>query len=219
MNTYKNYLRQIAEGDAMERIVFFSDAVFAIAMTLLIVELHVPVVPNSELGAALLELVPGYLTFILSFVVVGLVWLSHHRKFRVIVRYNQTLLRMNLLVLLFVASLPLPTAILAEYGDNTLAVYVYATTICLIGFLLSLMWLYAWHNNLVDPSITVDVFRYVLVQSFPIPGIFLLSIPLAALAGPTVAEISWALALPVSFILTRIYGARTDRATPERTAA
>lgn len=89
MDTYHRYLRLVAEGDAMDRLVFFSDAVFAIAMTLLIVELHVPEVAGADLGPALLALVPGYLTFMLSFVVVGMVWMSHHRKFRVIVRYDQ----------------------------------------------------------------------------------------------------------------------------------
>lgn len=215
MNTHRNYVRQIAEGSSLERVVFFSDAVFAIAMTLLIVELHVPTVPGDELGPALLELVPGYFTFILSFAVIGLVWLSHHRKFRVIVRYTPALLRLNLLVLLFVASLPLPTAILGEYGDTTLAVYVYAATICAIGLLMSAIWIYAWHAGLVDPQVSVGVFRYVLVQSFVIPGIFLLSIPLAALAGPFVAEVSWVLAVPISFIITRIYSVRSNRQTSE----
>lgn len=193
----------------MDRLVFFSDAVFAIAMTLLIVELHVPKVDGADLGPALVELLPGYLTFILSFVVVGLVWMSHHRKFRVIVRQDQNLVRLNLLLLLFVASIPLPTGILGEYGDTTLAVLVYAATICLVGFLLAAIWIYAWHRKLVDSALTIDVYRYVLVQSFPIPGIFLLSIPLAVVAGPFAAEISWVLAIPASFLITLVYRARS----------
>jgi len=218
MNTYQRYLRLMAEGDAIDRLVFFSDAVFAIAMTLLIVELHVPEVSGSDLGPALLELVPGYLTFMLSFVVVGVVWMAHHRKFRAIVRYDQNLMRLNILLLLFVASIPLPTGILGEYGDTTLAVVVYAATICVVGFLLTGIWIYAWHRKLADPALTADLYRYVLVHSFPIPGIFLLSIPLAVVAGPTVAEVSWALALPASFLITRIYRARSGDRHIERTA-
>lgn len=209
MTTYQRYLRLLAEGDAMDRLVFFSDAVFAIAMTLLIVELHVPEVEGADLGPALVALVPGYLTFILSFVVVGLVWMSHHRKFRAIVRQDQNLVRLNLLLLLFVASIPLPTGILGDYGDTTLAVVVYAATICLVGFVLTGIWIYAWHRQLADSALTVDVYRYVLVQSFPIPGIFLLSIPLALVAGPFVAEISWVLAVPASILITLVYRARS----------
>ncbi|MBX3196166.1 MAG: DUF1211 domain-containing protein [Microbacteriaceae bacterium] len=218
MKTYRTYLAMLASGESMDRLVFFSDAVFAIAMTLLIVELRVPEVDVADLGPALAELVPGYLTFMLSFLVVGIVWMSHHRKFRAIVRHDQNLVRLNLLLLLFVASIPLPTGILGAYGDSALSVYIYAATICLVGCLLSAIWIYAWHKKLIDPALPVGVFRYVLVQSFPIPGIFLLSIPLALVAGPTVAEISWILALPVSFVITRIYRTRSEQNPTERTA-
>jgi len=217
MKTYRTYLALLAEGGAMERVVFFSDAVFAIAMTLLIVELRVPEVSGSDLGPALADLVPGYLTFMLSFIVVGLVWMSHHRKFRAIIRYDQNLMRLNLLLLLFVASLPLPTGILGAYGDNALSVYIYAATVVLVGFLLTAIWVYAWHRRLVDPVLTADVYRLVLVMSLPIPGIFLLSIPVAIVAGPTVAELTWVLAAPASFIITRIYRAKAEEPLAGRT--
>jgi uncharacterized membrane protein len=213
MTTYQNYLRLVAEGPAMERVVFFSDAVFAIAMTLLVVELRVPDVSSTELAPALGELAPEYLSFVLSFAVVGAIWMSHHRKFRAIVGYTQTLLRLNLVVLLAVASLPFSTAVLGRYGDVRVSVIIYASTICLIGLLLSTMWLYAWHRGLVDVAVSIDVFRYVLVQSFPIPGIFLLSIPAAVLVGPVAAEITWAAAIPVSALITRIYRERSRRAS------
>jgi uncharacterized membrane protein len=212
MSMYSRYLSTIAGGGETERLVFFSDAVFAIAMTLLVVVLHAPEVSKEELSAALAELGPQYLSFVLSFVVIGAVWMSHHRKFRAIVGYTQALVRLNLLMLLIVASLPFSTAVLGRYGDERLSVYIYAASICLIGFALSAMWLYSWHTGLIDPAIGIDVFRYVLVQSFPIPGIFLLSIPVAALAGANVAELTWAAAIPASVVITRIYRARSVRA-------
>ncbi len=216
MSLNRSYLNLIAEGDAMDRIVFFSDAVFAIAMTLLVIELHVPEVAKGDLAAALRELVPGYLAFMLSFAVIGMVWMSHHRKMRVIVRYNQNLVRLNLLLLLFVASIPLPTGILAAYGADNLSVYVNAVTICAVGFTMSGIWMYAWHQGLVDPRITVELFRYVLIKSLPIPGIFLLSFLVAMLLGPTIAEFSWALALPASVIVTKAYGSREHPDQEER---
>ena len=209
VTTYQRYLHSIAQGSAIERLVFFSDAVFAIAMTLLVVELHVPTVAATDRGPALAELAPEYLSFVLSFAVVGAVWMSHHRKFRAITKYTQTLLRINLLMLLIVASVPFSTAVLGRYGDVPLSVFIYASSICLIGLLLTGMWIYAWHSNLIARQVSVDVFRYVLVQSFPIPGIFLLSIPVAALAGATAAELTWAAAVPLSLIITRIYRARS----------
>ncbi len=56
----------------------------------------------------------------------------------------------------------------------------YLATIAVIGFLMSAMWVYAWHRWLVDQKVTVDLYRFVLVQSFPIPGIFLLSLPVTS---------------------------------------
>lgn len=209
VTTYQRYLLSIAEGSAIERLVFFSDAVFAIAMTLLVVELHVPTVAADDLGPALAELAPEYLSFVLSFAVIGAVWMSHHRKFRAIIKYTQPLLRINLVMLLVVASVPFSTAVLGRYGDVPLSVYIYASSICLIGLLLTAMWMYAWHAKLIDQHVSVDVFRYVLVQSFPIPGIFLLSIPVAAFAGATAAEFTWAAAVPISYIITRVYRARS----------
>lgn len=219
MRTYTRYLRSIAEGDSIERMAFFSDAVFAIAMTLLIIEIHAPEVPAAQLPGALAELLPGYLTFALSFVVVGLVWLSHHRKVSAVARYDQNLLRLNLLMLMFVASIPLPTAILGRYGDTVAAVVLYSATVAATGFTLSAVWIYAWHRGLTRQEIDVDVFRYVLVQSFPVPGIFLLSIPVALTAGPTAAEITWILALPTAFTLTLIHRLRDTAPAHEPWAA
>lgn len=217
MSAYSRYTATIARGASSERLVLFSDAVFAIAMTLLVIELHAPDVPVDELGRALGELVRPYLTFALSFAVIGLVWLSHHRKFRVIGRTDPVLLRLNLLMLFFVASLPLPTAILGGHGDAVVAVLVYAATICAVGFALSGMWLYAWHARLVDSSVDVAVFRYVLLQSFPIPGIFLLSIPIAVTWGADAAEVAWIAAVPAGWIIAALYR-RASRLTAQESA-
>lgn len=212
MSITESYRRSIAEGSSPERANAFSDAVFAIAMTLLVLEIHVPEADGGDLAASLAALVPSYLTFVLSFVVVGAIWMSHHRKFRAIERLDQPMLRLNLLMLLVVASLPLPTAILGRFGDDALSVYIYAASIGAIGFLMSAMWIYAWHRGFVTAAVDVGVFRYVLVQSFPIPGMFLLSIPIAALWGATAAELTWALTLPLSFVITRLYrDRRTER--------
>ncbi len=213
MTTLDRYRARIAHGDSLERVTFFSDAVFAIAMTLLVIELHLPEVPEAGFDAALAALLPEYLTFVLSFAVVGMIWLSHHRKFTAIVRYDQPLLRLNLLMLLFVASLPLPTAILGAHGDQVGAVVVYALTVAATGFSLTGIWLYAWHRGLIAAEVDEAVFRLVLVQSFPIPGFFLLSIPVAVLAGPTAAQLSWLLAIPAAALIPRVYRARAEVST------
>jgi uncharacterized membrane protein len=206
------YVRLIAEGSELDRTIAFSDAVFAIAMTILVLELHIPDVPAAQLPSELQRLVPAYLTFVLSFMVVGVIWLSHHRKFGVMARFNQTLLRLNLLMLLMVASLALPTAVLGRYGDQPIAVVLYAAFVSAIGLLMSAMWGYAWRRHLIEQSVDRGVFRFVLIQSLIIPVTFLLSIPIAVTAGANPAEYSWLLA----FLL--LLGLRSLTRTGRRSA-
>jgi len=106
------------EEVGLERLIFFSDAVFSIAMTLLALELRLPhdiaYLVNEELTRALLGLWKQYLAFMTSFVVIGAFWLAHHRKFRYIRRYDRGLLSLNLLLLMSVAFIPFPTAVLSD---------------------------------------------------------------------------------------------------------
>lgn len=207
MTTYATYRRIIAKGSSPERAAAFSDAVFAIAMTLLAVDLRVPEVPAGDLVPTLSAMLSQYLTFVLSFVVAGAVWMAHHRKFAALAAVDQTLLRLNLVMLLFVASLPLPTAILGRFGDTVVSAVVYTLTIAAIGFTLVGTWIYAWHRHLVRSDVTVGVFRYVLVQSFPIPGTFLLSVPVALTLGAHVAELLWIAAVPLALLIAASYRA------------
>jgi uncharacterized membrane protein len=206
MTTRERYFRLVAQGPELERPAFFSDAVFAIALTLLVIEIHIPDVAAAGLPGALLELVPEYLTFALSFLVIGAVWLSHHRKFRMLAAHDQTLLRLNLVLLLFVATLPLPTALLGRHGDTTIAVCVYAATIAFIGFAMAVVWTYAWRRRLTASAVTRDLYAYMLGQTLLIPGVFVVSIPVALLFGPLAGQLAWLVAFPLYMLTGRIYG-------------
>jgi TMEM175 potassium channel family protein len=109
-----------------ERTVFFSDAVFAIAITLLALELRVPEIPTDpasgqELAAKLLELWPGFVSFVLSFWLVGSYWIAHHRHFRYLRGYDRRVLVVNLLFLMWVVLVPFSTSLLGEYGHLQIA--------------------------------------------------------------------------------------------------
>src|SRR3954463_12583090 len=99
----------------VDRVVAFSDGVFAIAITLLVLSIDVPNVPDDRLNDALRDLLPFVYTYALSFVIVGLYWLAHHRLFRSLERVDRTLLWINLLVLGVVALIPFPTEVLGRY--------------------------------------------------------------------------------------------------------
>jgi uncharacterized membrane protein len=126
------------------RLEAFSDGVFAIAMTLLALELRVPHgTPGSELGNALLELWPSYAAFLTSFVTIGIIWLNHHRLFALVERVDSRLLLCNTLLLLVVTALAFPTSLVAEYlghDGEKLAAIVYAGMFLLLSLAFNLLW-------------------------------------------------------------------------------
>ncbi|WP_251039428.1 TMEM175 family protein [Arthrobacter sp. ISL-72] len=107
-------------GTPLERMVFFSDAVFAIALTLLALDLKLPEgIAAAQLDGALIGAVPELFAYALSFVIIAKTWLSHHSDFALIRRFNSTLAWLNLALLFFIAMLPAPTSVLSEYGDDS----------------------------------------------------------------------------------------------------
>src|ERR1700710_2043054 len=110
------------------RLEAFSDGVFAIVITLLILEIKVPKHAEGDLGHALAKQWPQYVAYLLSFLIVGIIWLNHHATFNLLARTDHGLQVLNLMLLLPVSVLPWPTAVLAEYtrdgtaGDRRVAV-------------------------------------------------------------------------------------------------
>ena len=139
------------------RLEAFSDGVFAIAITLLILEIKVP--PLADLGHGLLQLWPSYLAYSISFVVIGAIWLNHHAMFEWIDRVDHQLMLLNTLQLMFIAFLPFPTAVLAEALharlEQTVATAFYGGTLTIIGVLVTVMWHYAAsRRELLNESIS-----------------------------------------------------------------
>ena len=103
---------------ALERMIFFSDAVFAIAITLLVIELHAPQLPRDSSDVAQLQLLahltPNFVGFAISFAVIGMFWMGHHRAFSLAARYNQRILGWNLSLLCLIAFMPFVTAYLSS---------------------------------------------------------------------------------------------------------
>jgi TMEM175 potassium channel family protein len=131
---------------AFDRLVFFSDAVFAIAITLLALELRLPegiVAGDDALWRAILGLWPRYLSFLVSFLVIGLFWIGHHRMFRLINRFDDALLWINLLFLMCIVVIPYPTSVLGEHPGTRPAVILYAGILATTGLLQTGIWLYA----------------------------------------------------------------------------
>jgi TMEM175 potassium channel family protein len=189
-----------------DRVLFFSDAVFAIAITLLVVDIRVPDITGVvNASRALHDARYKILGFAISFVVIGLFWMGHHRLFRYITALDRRLIFLNLLFLGTIAFLPYPTALLFVSSTSQVAATVfYAACVAGAGLMELTVWLYATHaKGLVPDSISPTARRYELAQLLPTPVVFGLSIPVAFIA-PGVAPFTWILLVPIGRILPRI---------------
>ena len=151
MNT--KHLRQSNDDRGTRRIEAFSDGVIAVAITLLILDIHVPDVQTGLLQA-LLNQWPSYLGYVTSFLVIIIFWANHHNMFRHIHQVDYPLLLINALFLMCIAFIPFVTALLTKYITNPTeqhtAAIVYGATLLLNGILFNTIWWYAvWKRRLV----------------------------------------------------------------------
>jgi len=200
-----NAVKDEQEHLGLERLIFFSDAVFAIAITLLALEIRLPVGQeirtDGELLAALTGIWPRYLSYGVSFLVIGMYWMAHHRMFRTVARYDRHLLFLNLLLLLCIAFVPFPTAILGEYTGSAATIF-YALTIVVTGLISALLWWYASGSDrhlLVAPLVAAEL-RTSRLRTLAPPAVFLLSVGIA-FWNDDAAKLSWIALAPL--LLTR----------------
>jgi uncharacterized membrane protein len=139
------------------RLEAFSDGVFAIAITLLVLDIGVSATAGQDLGAAIRGLWPSYLAYVASFSTIGAAWLGHNAITEYLDRADPAFVRLNLLLLLIVSFLPFPTRLVAEYihADNAerVAVTFYGIVLVLATTMLLVLWRYAVRAKLVRPDL------------------------------------------------------------------
>jgi uncharacterized membrane protein len=129
------------EPSGTSRLEAFSDGVFAIAATLLVLEFSVS--ERHDLGSQLVHLWPAYLAYVTSFVTIGIIWMNHHFCVETMGRVDRTLMFLNLLLLLTVSFLPFPTRLVAEHLHEKPAAIAYGATFLLMAAIYNLWWRYA----------------------------------------------------------------------------
>jgi uncharacterized membrane protein len=199
-------------GRALDRVVNFSDAVFAIAITLLVLNFRVPHLTGGDINRRLLDALghdTGLLAgFVISFFVIARYWMSHHRLSILLRRVDTTFIVLNLGFLAFIVFIPFPTEILGTYGDTTTAVVFYAVTLVLTGLLSWATWEYALRTGLDDGKATAETRREAGLRSALLVVVFATSIPVA-FVDPNAAQVVWVL-----LVAQRWFGRRFRRVAP-----
>ncbi|OOG44280.1 hypothetical protein B0E52_07755 [Rhodanobacter sp. C06] len=192
----------------LERLKAFSDAVFAIAITLLVIEVHVPrldTLDDAAYLAALAHLIPSFMGFMLSFLTIGALWIAHHRLFGVLDGYEPRLMWPNMLLLMVVAFMPFATALMSSNPLARVPEVFYSATLLAAGLLQLLLFQLALRPGRVRagvPPEEVNALRWraltlptaaiaALLAAPHMPGnnnFFLLTIPLLARVFPAIGR-------------------------------
>ena len=180
-------------GDHWEtgRMEAFSDGVFAIAITLLILEISVPESAFEDLWSGIAHEWPSYLAYVTSFLTIGGIWAAHHGIFRRLAYANQRLMLLNLLLLMAVSFLPFPTKLMAEAihdeGAARTAVIFYGGTLLVISLLLSALWgSVTLDRHVLKPEVSDNEVKAIALVTAPSIGFYAAMIALAVVA-PRVA--------------------------------
>jgi uncharacterized membrane protein len=186
------------------RIEAFSDGVFAIIITLLVLEIHVPQVQGQDISGALehslLAMAPKFLSYILSFVIVCIWWVAHHHLFHILKRSDRGLLWLNSLFLLWLAFIPFPTALMGDFPGTRLAVMGYGTVTTLAGVSFCLLRYYAFYGGkLVDERIDRELLKLAMLRSIMNPVLHAIAVLLALV--DTRLSITLYIFLPLMFFV------------------
>jgi uncharacterized membrane protein len=202
------------EGLEFDRVAFFTDAVFAIAMTLLIVSIDAPHLPppTDEPGVltdALKGLGPEFFSFFLAFLLIGRYWLAHHELFSSMKAVDRSFITLNLVYLAFVAFLPFPTELVGRYAENPVSVVLFALCLAAVSGMETVLFRLAYRHRLLRIDLGPDGYRYGVIQSTTPVVLFLISIPIAYVST-TVALLSWLLAIPAGIWIDHRAGMKTE---------
>lgn len=195
----------------LERLILFSDAVFAIAITLLVIEIKIPEIHGADISDTVLlnelkHLIPKFIGFLISFLFIGLYWTIHHRMFGYVTNYSPALLRLNLLFLFFIALMPFSTGFYSEYAGIELytkklkvPMTFYVLNFVAAGFLIYFLWRLIGNpkNKLAEPAIDEGVLKMAKLRSLLVPCVFLIMLLTAYLFSVLVAAYMPLIILPI----------------------
>lgn len=189
-------LRSVENLIDSDRVLNFSDGVFAFAATLLVLKIDLPSLNLAEISSSrliqeIINLWPQYFANIISFLIIGYYWLTHHAIFSLIKKFDPVIIWLNILFLVFLSFVPFPVDLFGDYSTSEVIVIFYSASLSVVGLLLASIWLYAsTRQGLIGENLTSHQVLYYSCRFLLAPLVFLLSIPLVFI-DPLVAKISW----------------------------
>jgi uncharacterized membrane protein len=193
----------------VDRVISFSDAVFAFAITLMALSIDIPDLPThltqSELLDELFNLYPQFESYIISFAVIAIFWVSYHQVFNHIKGSHITMVYLNLLFLLLVTLLSLSTSLVINYGTYQIPYVIYCVIVIMTSSLLATIWWHATRNKrLVDKNLHPLFIKGVLVNLISIPIVFTISI-IISFVNLEIAQYFWLIMAPLNITIKRRY--------------
>lgn len=192
----------------LEHVISFADAIFAFSITFMAISIQIPDLPENLTQAQvikrLLESSPQFEIYVISFFVIGIYWISYHQVFNRIEGSHPIMAWLTLVFLFFITLISFATDLQVDYGFYQVVFILYALVLTLAGSLLTLIWLHATKNKLIDKSMSKTEIQNISLQSILPPSIFAISI-LVSFINLQIANYFWMVIIPVKIITRKKY--------------
>ena len=193
----------------LEHVVSFGDAIFAFSITFMAVLIEIPNLPanlsQTEVIQSLIEdLGPRFAIYVISFFVIGLYWISYHQIFNHIEGSHGVIVWLNLVFLFFITIIPFAVDLQVDYGFYQVIFILYALVPTFTGLMLTLIWLHARKNRLIDNTVSHTEIQNVLLESILLPSVFVISI-LISIVDLQIAYYFWMVIIPAKIFIRKRY--------------
>ena len=194
----------------LEHIISFSDAIFAFSITFMAVTIEIPDLPEDLTQAQVIqnligELGPRFAIYLISFFVIGVYWISYHQIFNHIVDSRGVMVWLNLVFLFFITLIPFAVDLQVDYSSYQIIFILYALVLTAAGLSLTLIWLHASKNRLVDKSLSHTEIQSILLESILLPSVYVFSILVSTIDLQT-AYYFWIVIIPAKIVIRKKYG-------------
>ncbi len=191
----------------LEHVIFFSDAIFAFSITIVLLSIQIPQLPNNATEADLLKelwkLQPAFESYAISFGVIGLYWILYHKVFSRISDSHPIMIGLNLVFLFFVTLISLFTVLNINYGSFHIVFILYAIILVLTGSTLAFIWLVAVRTGLIQGDMSPTLRKVFLLNSITPPIIFVISIGIS-FVSIDLAQYFWLTIIPCRILVSKI---------------